>query len=87
MVMSTEERMVETMVEAGTCVVMTCVDPGCVKVLVVIWPGSVIVDRKLVVIVLAGSVMTEVWIAPDSVMVLVVGGTTVVLVMVEKIVS
>lgn len=37
--------------------------------------------------VLAGSVTTEVWIAPDSVMVLVIGGTIVVLVIVENTVS
>lgn len=34
-VISTVERMVEMIVEAGTCVVTTCVDPGCTKVLVV----------------------------------------------------
>ena len=46
---------------------MTCVDPGCVKVLVVTWPGTVIVDRKLVVTVLAGRVTTYVSVVPGKV--------------------
>jgi hypothetical protein len=76
-VISTVERTVETIVEAGTWVVTVCVDPGCVKVLVVICPGSVIVERKLVVTVLAGSVVVKVWVVPGRVIVdnIVLAGT------------
>lgn len=54
----------------------------------VTWPGSVIVERKLVVTVLAGSVIVDVKVVPGAVEVIavVIGGTTEVLVTVERIV-
>lgn len=54
----------------------------------VTWLGSVIVERKLVVTVLAGSVIVDVRVVPGvvEVIVVVIGGTTEVLVTVERIV-
>lgn len=85
-VIKTDDTTNDTMVDAGIWLVITCVDPGCVKVLVVTWPGTEIVDIKLVVTVRSGSVIVDVKLVPGtvSVIVVVIGGITRVLVMVDK---
>lgn len=85
-VIKTDDTTVDTTVEAGIWLVMIWVDPGCVRVLVVTWPGSEIVETKLVVIVRSGSVSVDVKVVPGavSVIVVVIGGMTSVLVTVDR---
>jgi hypothetical protein len=85
-VIKSEETTVDTMVDAGISLVITCVDPSCVRVLVVTWPGSETVEMNLVVTVLSGRVIVDVRVVPGAVSVILVvsGGITKVLVMVDR---
>jgi hypothetical protein len=82
----TEDTTVDIMVDAGIWLVMICVDPGCVRVLVVTRAGSETVEMKLVVTVLSEIVTVDVKVVSGAVFVIVVviGGITKVLMMVDK---
>jgi hypothetical protein len=60
-------RIVETKVEAGSCVVNTRVDPG--NVVTTVWPGSVTVEEIKLVTVLAANCVVNVEVRPGSVIV------------------